>query len=154
MPLRRTEIAELLKVCGLKPFSVIKSRPGSYIWTSRNELESAFNSLMQCNVRDRQIKQKIDFISLILQGAVSFEKIRKISISKNNGELLYDFSVPKMQNYIANGFVVHNSTYRLYFRRGKAGSRVAKLIDSPNLPDNETQFFVTVHGVRDEVPDE
>src|SRR3989344_2713808 len=42
------------------------------------------------------------------------------------------------------------STYRIYLRRGKAGSRVAKLIDSPNLPENEAQFFLTEHGVRDE----
>jgi DNA repair protein RadA len=44
----------------------------------------------------------------------------------------------------------HASTYRMYLRRGKAGSRVAKLIDSPNLPENEAQFFLTEHGVRDE----
>jgi len=44
----------------------------------------------------------------------------------------------------------HASTYRIYLRRGKAGSRVAKLIDSPNLPENECQFFITEHGVKDE----
>jgi DNA repair protein RadA len=38
----------------------------------------------------------------------------------------------------------------MYLRRGKQGSRVAKLIDSPNLPDNECQFWVTEKGVRDE----
>lgn len=44
----------------------------------------------------------------------------------------------------------HASTYRMYLRRGKAGSRVAKLIDSPNLPENECQFFLTEGGVKDE----
>ena len=44
----------------------------------------------------------------------------------------------------------HASTYRLYLRRGKGGSRVAKLIDSPNLPENECQFFLTTAGIRDE----
>lgn len=44
----------------------------------------------------------------------------------------------------------HASTYRLYLRRGKAGSRVAKLIDSPNLPENECQFYLTEAGIRDE----
>lgn len=44
----------------------------------------------------------------------------------------------------------HASTYRMYLRRGKAGSRVAKLIDSPNLPENECQFFLTEAGIRDE----
>ena len=44
----------------------------------------------------------------------------------------------------------HASTYRLYLRRGKGGSRVAKLIDSPNLLENECQFFLTTAGIRDE----
>lgn len=52
---------------------------------------------------------------------------------------------------IGGNIVGHASTYRMYFRRGKQGSRVAKLIDSPNLPDNECVFFVTDGGVVDEV---
>ena len=52
---------------------------------------------------------------------------------------------------VGGNIVAHASTYRVYVRRGKQGSRVAKLIDSPNLPDNETVFFVTEKGVRDEV---
>ena len=51
---------------------------------------------------------------------------------------------------IGGHIVGHASTYRIYLRRGKKGSRVAKLIDSPNLPDNETIFFVTDSGVVDE----
>jgi len=51
---------------------------------------------------------------------------------------------------IGGNIVGHASTYRMYLRRGKQGSRVAKLIDSPNLPDNECQFWVTEKGVRDE----
>jgi DNA repair protein RadA len=51
---------------------------------------------------------------------------------------------------IGGNIVGHASTYRMYIRRGKKGSRVAKLIDSPNLPDNECVFFVTNAGVVDE----
>ncbi|MBI5803641.1 DNA repair and recombination protein RadA [Candidatus Pacearchaeota archaeon] len=51
---------------------------------------------------------------------------------------------------IGGNILAHASTYRLYLRRGKAGSRVAKLIDSPNLPENECQFFLTEAGIRDE----
>jgi DNA repair protein RadA len=51
---------------------------------------------------------------------------------------------------IGGNIVGHASTYRIYLRRGKKGSRVAKLIDSPNLPDNETIFFVAAKGVTDE----
>ncbi len=51
---------------------------------------------------------------------------------------------------VGGHIVGHASTYRMYLRRGKQGSRVAKLIDSPNLPENEAQFFVTTAGVKDE----
>ncbi|RMD67538.1 DNA repair and recombination protein RadA [Candidatus Pacearchaeota archaeon] len=51
---------------------------------------------------------------------------------------------------IGGNVLGHASTYRIYVRRGKAGSRVAKMIDSPNLPENEAQFFLTEAGVRDE----
>ncbi|MEK6818991.1 MAG: DNA repair and recombination protein RadA [Nanoarchaeota archaeon] len=51
---------------------------------------------------------------------------------------------------IGGNILGHASTYRMYFRRGKAGSRVAKLIDSPNLPENEAQFYLTEAGIKDE----
>ncbi|HUW43360.1 MAG TPA: DNA repair and recombination protein RadA [Bacillota bacterium] len=50
---------------------------------------------------------------------------------------------------IGGHIVGHASTYRIYLRRGKAGSRVAKMIDSPNLPENEIVFNVTEAGVVD-----
>ncbi len=50
---------------------------------------------------------------------------------------------------IGGNIVGHASTYRIYLRRGKQGSRVAKLIDSPNLPDNEAIFWVTDSGIVD-----
>ncbi|MEK6855610.1 MAG: DNA repair and recombination protein RadA [Nanoarchaeota archaeon] len=150
MPIRRNEMVELLTACGLNPLSIIKSRPVEYKWISRKELEFSFGKMMECNISDRQIKQKIEFIFSLLNGSVRFEKIRKINCYSCAGKKLYDFSVPIAENYIANGFIVHNSTFRMYLRRGKQGSRVAKLIDSPNLPDNETVFFVTKAGVRDE----
>lgn len=50
---------------------------------------------------------------------------------------------------IGGHIVGHASTYRIYLRRGKKSSRVAKLIDSPNLPDNEAIFFVSEKGIID-----
>mgnify|MGYP001616433714 FL=1 len=51
---------------------------------------------------------------------------------------------------IGGNIVGHASTYRLYLRKSRKSSRVAKLIDSPNLPDNECVFFVSEKGVCDE----
>ncbi len=66
-------------------------------------------------------------------------------VMANPGMMFGDPTTP-----IGGHILAHSSTYRMYLRRGKAGSRVAKMIDSPNLPDNEAQFFVTIAGVRDE----
>lgn len=43
----------------------------------------------------------------------------------------------------------HTSTYRLYVRKSKGEKRVAKLIDSPYLPEGEAVFAVTAEGIRD-----
>jgi DNA repair protein RadA len=50
---------------------------------------------------------------------------------------------------IGGNIVGHNSTFRIYLRKGKKGSRVAKLVDSPNLPEGEANFFVDTPGLRD-----
>jgi len=50
---------------------------------------------------------------------------------------------------IGGNIVGHACTYRMYLRRGKKDSRVCKLIDSPNLPDNETVFMIETNGLRD-----
>jgi DNA repair protein RadA len=52
---------------------------------------------------------------------------------------------------IGGHIVAHASTTRLYLRRGKKGSRVAKLVDSPNLPDGECMFYITEKGIKDDV---
>ena len=50
---------------------------------------------------------------------------------------------------IGGNIVGHASTFRIYLRKGKKGSRVAKLIDSPSLPEGEATFYVEKEGIRD-----
>jgi len=50
---------------------------------------------------------------------------------------------------IGGHIVAHASTFRIYLRKGKKGSRVAKLVDSPNLPEGEAGFYVTEEGIKD-----
>jgi len=48
------------------------------------------------------------------------------------------------------GHVLHHaSTYRVYLRRGKKGTRVAKLVDAPAMPESESIFIVTDEGIKD-----
>ena len=50
---------------------------------------------------------------------------------------------------IGGHIVGHASTFRLYLRKSKGGRRIARLVDSPNLPDGEAVFNVTSEGLRD-----
>ena len=50
---------------------------------------------------------------------------------------------------IGGHIVAHASTFRIYLRKGRKGSRVAKLIDAPNLADGECCFEVTSPGLVD-----
>ena len=45
--------------------------------------------------------------------------------------------------------LAHASTFRLYLRKAKGGRRIARLVDSPNLPDGECVYQVTQEGLRD-----
>jgi DNA repair protein RadA len=50
---------------------------------------------------------------------------------------------------IGGNIVAHASTYRVYLRKSKPPKRIARLIDSPNLPEGEAVFSVTGEGIRD-----
>lgn len=43
----------------------------------------------------------------------------------------------------------HFSTYRIYLRKSKADTRIARMVDSPNLPEGETVFRITPEGIKD-----
>lgn len=43
----------------------------------------------------------------------------------------------------------HTATFRVYLRKSKGDKRIARLVDSPNLPDGEAVFSVTMEGLRD-----
>ena len=43
----------------------------------------------------------------------------------------------------------HSATLRLYLRKSKQGQRIARLVDSPSLPEGEALFMVTEHGLED-----
>ncbi|MFX0102453.1 MAG: DNA repair and recombination protein RadA [Candidatus Hodarchaeota archaeon] len=43
----------------------------------------------------------------------------------------------------------HASTYRIYLRKGKGDTRVAKMIDAPGLPESEAAFSIGENGISD-----
>ncbi|MBR9690321.1 DNA repair and recombination protein RadA [Candidatus Woesearchaeota archaeon] len=50
---------------------------------------------------------------------------------------------------VGGHIVAHASTFRIYLRKGKKGTRVAKLIDAPNLAESEAAFVIAEDGIKD-----
>jgi DNA repair protein RadA len=50
---------------------------------------------------------------------------------------------------VGGHIVGHTSTFRLYLRKSKGDKRVARLVDSPSLPEGECIFEVTTGGIKD-----
>jgi len=65
-------------------------------------------------------------------------------VMEKPGMLFGDPTVP-----IGGNVIAHQATYRLYLRRSKEDRRIAKLVDSPSLPDGECVFRVTEAGISD-----
>ncbi|MHA1269927.1 MAG: DNA repair and recombination protein RadA [Candidatus Helarchaeota archaeon] len=94
---------------------------------------------------DRQ--QKLNrFIHKLLQLAEAHNLAVYITnqVQSSPGVFFGDPTVPTGGNVIA-----HASTYRLYLRKSKGNKRVAKLIDSPCLPEAEAVFSITENGIED-----
>jgi DNA repair protein RAD51 len=50
---------------------------------------------------------------------------------------------------IGGNIIAHASTTRLHFRKGRADTRVCKVIDSPTLPEGEASFQIQGAGIGD-----
>ncbi len=50
---------------------------------------------------------------------------------------------------IGGHILAHASTYRIYLRKGKGEKRIARIVDSPNLPEREVVFAITDRGIED-----
>jgi DNA repair protein RadA len=50
---------------------------------------------------------------------------------------------------IGGNIVAHAATYRIYLRKSKPPKRIARLIDSPNLPEGEAVFSLATEGIRE-----
>lgn len=50
---------------------------------------------------------------------------------------------------IGGNILAHASTTRIALRKGRGENRIAKIYDSPDLPESETTFALTNGGVAD-----
>ena len=146
MPVRRKEINEFFRNLGLYPSNILSSR--NYEYVGEEELKGVVDFLLRFEHHTLESREKLSFLISLLHSELSWERVHSIVVQETDA-LFYDFGAGNLQNYLANGFCVHNSQTRIYLRKGKKGSRVAKLIDSPYLPDAECAFRITENGIED-----
>jgi len=65
-------------------------------------------------------------------------------VMDNPGIMFGDPTTP-----IGGHVLAHAATYRIYLRKGKEEKRIARLVDSPNMPEGECVFKVTPKGIMD-----
>ncbi len=65
-------------------------------------------------------------------------------VAANPGMMFGDPTQP-----IGGHIVGHTATYRIYLRKSRGNKRVARLIDSPALPDGEVVIKIVEEGIRD-----
>jgi DNA repair protein RadA len=143
LPITRESVRQLLEAHGL-PAATLEQKEKSYRNINRREALEVLAAFERNGVRCKEA----GFLRMLLDGDVRFERVRSIERMENDGPL-YDITVPGDENFVANGFVVHNSTYRVYLRKSKDDKRIARLVDSPNLPEGECVFRVRKEGICD-----
>jgi intein/homing endonuclease len=146
IPILRKEIWDLIKGENLFPSHFMKFKKDKHI--TLEKLKLILNKLKFVKIKNSNTLKKLEFINNLIFSNISWSKVKTINKIQTK-EILYDISIPGQQNYIANGFLVHNSTYRVYLRRGKKDTRVAKMIDAPNIPEIEIIFKITEKGIED-----
>ena len=92
-------------------------------------------------------QQKLNkFVHKLLQTAEAYNLIVLITnqVMDSPGIFFGDPTRP-----VGGHVLAHSSTYRLYLRKSKGNKRIARLIDSPCLPEGEAIFEITERGVED-----
>lgn len=58
--------------------------------------------------------------------------------------------VPDPKKAVGGHVLAHASTTRIMLKKGRDNERIAKVIDSPSLPEEEARFLLGDQGVHNE----
>ncbi len=92
-------------------------------------------------------QQKLNKHLRVLQKLAEFNNVVLLvtnQVMENPGIMFGDPTSP-----IGGNVVGHASKTRLYLRKSKDDKRIAKLVDSPSLPDGEAIYRITENGIED-----
>jgi DNA repair protein RadA len=97
------------------------------------------------HLSERQQKLNLYLHKLLrLSEAYNLAVVITNQVQANPGQYYGDPNRP------AGGHVMaHACTHRIYIRKSKGGTRLAKVIDSPYLPESSANFVITEKGIED-----
>ena len=169
---RPERIAQMAKAKGLDPEEVLKNIKVARAYTTEQQM-------MFAEKIEDLIKEENFPVGLVVVDSLTSlfraEYVGRGSLAERQQKLnlhmhtlqkladLYNFAVVVTNQVMAKpdmffgdptaaigGHIVgHNSTYRIYLRKGKKNTRVARLIDSPHLPEGEAVFIIDEEGLKD-----
>ena len=167
---RPERIIQMAKTMGLDPIKVLKNIIIAKAYTSDDQMLIAEQA--QEMVRGKNIKLVVvDSLTSLFRSEYTGRGTLASRQQKLNRHLSTLHKLADLNNlvvYVTNqvmanpqmffgdptrpigGHILgHSSTFRIYLRKSKAEKRIARLIDSPNLPDGEAVFKVTEGGIGD-----
>jgi len=110
IPLKKKEIklicSEFMKSEGIKRFLSI---PEGFI--SEGAANDFIKYLKKNYLNNKKAKEVASLFSFFLNGEIVFQQVNKIEKVKSFYEYLYDLEVEDNSNFIANGFISHNSRW-------------------------------------------
>jgi len=167
---RPERIIQMAKTMGLDPIKVLKNIIIAKAYTSDDQMLIAEQA--QEMVRGKNIKLVVvDSLTSLFRSEYTGRGTLASRQQKLNRHLSTLHKLADLNNlvvYVTNqvmanpqmffgdptrpigGHILgHSSTFRIYLRKSKAEKRIARLVDSPNLPDGEAVFKVTEGGIGD-----
>lgn len=166
---RPERITQMAKAKGLDSDKVLKNIYWARVYTSDHQM--ILVNKAQSLIKEKNIKLIIvdSLTSLFRSDYVGrgtlAERQQKLNrhmhdlqaLANNNNAAIYITNQVMMKPNVMFGdpteaiggeILKHNSAFRMYLRKSKQNLRVAKLVDSPYLPDGEAIYAITENGLE------
>ena len=125
-------------------------------YSGRGELADRQQHLAQMMSRLQKISEEYNVAVFITNqmtsdpgATLSFQVGDFIHLLLDFGDLYWLNLQADPKKPIGGNILAHASTTRIALRKGRGETRIAKIYDSPDMPENEATFAITNGGIND-----
>ncbi len=87
--------------------------PRSRLRKALTELEKAAGDLLRSYLGSREVRRDLAYLHMLVESDVAWDEVESVRTVHGDG-WVYDVEVPHNRNFVANGFIVHNSQLLKY----------------------------------------